>query len=186
MLLVACTVPSVSFAQVVIPCPAGREAPLDHVVPVATVSRPGDAMALADARQGDGFVLGAATLDLKDPACPRVAFTITNPTQRAIPWQDVTLHAVRVNAAPEDGALRIACSWTLSMIRWEPKDSAVQPGSTATLEMPIAGGCRALGSTVGFLVSIRSDGTFWGGSRAAWHEENARLRRAFETLRSQH
>jgi hypothetical protein len=196
MSLLLAAVPSVGFAQVVIPCSpqaASRDGAIKDVVPAATVTRLGDAIGLADARQADTFVLGAATLDMKDPACTKVAFTMTNATDAPISLTNVSLHGVRVNSRPEDGRLKTACSISVPSVDHRfLKDDTLRPGATVTVEMPIALGCPALGKTVGFLVSIRSDGTQWfDGKRVEWGpdpayvQEDALLRKAFEKLLSQ-
>lgn len=188
-LLLASAIPSVSSAQVLVPCLARDEA-IKDVVPVAAVTRLGDAIALADAQQADTFVLGAATLDMTDPKCTRVAFTMTNATGAPISLTNVSLHGVRVNSRATDGLLKTSCSITIPTVdRRFSKDTTLQPGATVAVEMPIARGCPALGKTVGFLVSIRSDGTPWfqgepapSGPFPAELQEAALLRKAFETL----
>ncbi len=74
---------------------------LDHVVPIATVARVGGRLALANPRtvqdaQAEPFVLGAATLDLTNPSRATVTLTVTNTTDRAIPWNDLMFEEVRI------------------------------------------------------------------------------------------
>lgn len=182
-LLVA--IPSVSFAQVVVPC-RSLDVTTKALLPVATVTRLGDAIALADAQPRDTFVLGAATLEMKDPACTKIAFTMTNATDAPIALTNVSLHSVRVNAGAADGRLYTACSTDIPTVdRRFSKDATLQPGATVSVEMPIARDCPSLGPTVGFLVSIRSDGSHWwlGDTPVEFQTaEAARLRKAFETL----
>ena len=85
-LLLGSAIPSVGFAQVLLPF-EGKPWPrydehLNRAVPVATVSRVGDIFALAGGRivedgHGEPFVLGAATLDLRDPSHAKVVFTMS-------------------------------------------------------------------------------------------------------------
>jgi hypothetical protein len=96
-LLVASAVPSVGSAQVRTPFRSPTpDQRFDHVVPVATVSLVGDIVALAGARtvqdpSGEPFVLGAATLDLRDPAHAKVVFTMTNVTEMPILLNEVEI-----------------------------------------------------------------------------------------------
>src|SRR4051812_7941951 len=188
LLLVA--VPSVSFAQVVVPCVRGDVTTTANV-PVAVVTRANDAIAVADARPYDTFILGTATLDKRDTACTKVAFTMRNATDQPIPLTNVDLHGVRVNRRQTDGHLSTACSIGVGPIdRRFTRDTTLQPGATVTVEVPIARECPLLGDTVGFLVSIRSDGTTWvGDGRPVWPgpdprtvQENALLQAAFGAL----
>jgi hypothetical protein len=164
--LLLATAPSESFAQIVIPYKdadnrhtAGR---LDHAVPVATVIRSTDsAIALPDPEEGDGFVLGAAKLDLKDPEHPMVAFIITNAAQTPMPLSTVWVKEVRVNSRAEDGHIVMGCSTGPWLGTPGRGDTALQPGATISVEMPIAPRCPALGETVGFLVYLHSDGRAW-------------------------
>lgn len=180
--------PSVGYAQVLVPCQPRDEA-IKEAVPVATVTRLGDAITLANAQQEDTFVLGAATLDMKDPKCTRIAFTMTNATDTPISLANVSLHGVRMTwtDSPLHGfPLKSACSITVGSIDHRiAKNTTLQPGATLTVEMPIARGCPALGRTVGFFVSIRSDGTPWWSGDTSVEEQTAEaalFRKAFETL----
>jgi hypothetical protein len=93
--------PSVGLAQVLTPFSLWERDPLhqnrlrlDHVVPVATVNLVGDVVALDEPLvvqdpAGEPFVLGAASLDLRDPSHARIVFTLTNASSEAIPWNTV-------------------------------------------------------------------------------------------------
>jgi len=158
-------IPSVSSAQVVIPytrAEANRVDRIDHAVPVATVIRSTDsAIALPYPEPGDGFVLGAAKLDLKDSDRPMVAFTMTNAAQAPMPLSDVIADVFRVNSRTEDGRIAIACMTGPWLGKPGRGDTALQPGTTVTVEVPIAGRCPALGETVGFLVYLHSNAKAW-------------------------
>src|ERR1044071_9964705 len=80
-LLLLTPAPSLSFAQIVVPYAPGESAHvarLDHVVPVATVTRLDDPITLANPKPGGDFVVGAAKMDIKDPAHPLIVFTVSN------------------------------------------------------------------------------------------------------------
>jgi hypothetical protein len=186
--LLASAVPSVCFAQVSVPCHS-RDQTSKEVVPVATMTRLGDAIALADAQPEDVFVLGSAKLDMKDPACTKIVFTMTNATGSPISLTNVSLHGVRMTLSdsPVNGLpLKSACSIGIGSIDHRfVTNTTLAPGATVTVDMPVARGCPNLGRTVGFLVSIRSDGTDWWAGDTPHYEqtrEAALLRRAFETL----
>src|SRR3954466_295590 len=187
-LLLSSAVPSVSFAQVLVPCQPRDEA-IKDVVPVATVTRVGDAIALGDAQPTDTLVLGAATLDMKAPKCTKVAFTMTNATNAPIALTNVSLHGVRMTRTDDPAAQRpltSACSISIPTLdRRFLKDTTLPPAATVTVVMPVARGCPKLGQTVGFLVSVRRDGTQWWSGDTPQQDgtrEAALLRTAFETL----
>jgi hypothetical protein len=206
-LLLGGAVPSVSFAQVVIPytkAAASLVDRLDHSVPVATVVRSTDsAIGLAYPKPGDGFVLGSAKLDLKDPDHPMVAFTMTNGAQTPMLLSTVITSVWRVNSRAEDGHIAISCMTEPWLSKPGPADTGLQPGATISVEMPIAPRCGpGLGETVGFLVYLHSGGVAWvhaeyeelkarneadpnrWGPDPAAVEESAFLHRAFEKLLS--
>jgi hypothetical protein len=115
---------------------------------------------------------------------------MTNVADAPVLLTNVSLHGVRMNLSdsPAQGLpLKSICSTDVASIDHRMvKDTTLQPGATITVEMPVARGCPALGRTVGFLVSIRSDGTHWWGPGEApvqeQTEEAARLRKAFQAL----
>jgi hypothetical protein len=207
-LMLVSAVPSVSFAQIVIPysdADVRNVDRLDHPVPVATVVPATESViALDHPKTGDGFVLGAAKLDLKDPDHPMVVFSMTNAAQTPMMLSTVLVDILRVNSRAEDGAISIKCRTGPWLSRQGRGDTALQPGATITVEAPIAGRCPALGETVGFLVYLQSDGraivhaeveTIHALDAAnpdrvgpyrlpRWVEENENLHKAFETLRS--
>lgn len=156
-LLMVSAIPSVSFAQVVIPYErdtANQAAPLERIVPVATVTLPAEAIALNDPQVGHGFVIGAANLDLKDRAHPMVVFTISNTTQTAIPLSNVGFRSVRVNLRVADSRPSFSCGVWSQLSQPGPGDRALPPGAAITVTMPVAPMCPELGETVGFLVFL--------------------------------
>ena len=195
-LLAASAVPSVAFAQIVIPYRNFHSADrLDHALPVATVTRTGDPIALVSPQAGDGFVLGAATLDLKDPDHPMIVFAISNGREMPIPLSRVGVNVRAVNAPADDGALLFVCGYSgyltniMMAHRAVSVDTTLQPGATLTVAMPVGPHChpyadgRQQGPLVGFLVHLEySDGPVNWGARHA--EINALSRSAFEKLRS--
>ena len=103
-ILLLSAVPSVSFAQIVVPYGHGygnHVARLNHVVPVATVTPPGDAITLSDPKPGVDLVLGTAKLDIKDPDHPMIVFTVSNRTERPIPPSSVDVHVASVYAGKD-------------------------------------------------------------------------------------
>jgi hypothetical protein len=199
--LLLATVPSVSFAQIVVPYSPGeanhtdRLDPhhLDHALLVATVTRTGDGIALANPQQGDGFLIGDATLDLKNPDRPMVVFAITNGTESPIPFSRLDIHVATVNASTGNASLTVSCGYggvslttILKVKHVTYKETALSPGATLTVAMPVGPHC---GGDVygprpadGFLVHVSSDGS---GALVADPVEAAFLRTAFEQLRSQ-
>lgn len=201
-LLVVSGVPSVCFGQIVIPYrPHETVDHLDKPVPVATVTYPGDLIALTDPRQGDGFVLGGAALDLTNRDRPTIAFTMTNTYPSPLPFSAINLVVYTVYLRPDNGDVVASCKVGFGRLSsWLPKSTvALRPGETVSVELPIGRQCGAdQGPPAGFLVSIRHD-TYapdaspalpWDPAtpeqnRQQWRAEDARMRRAFEQLRSQ-
>jgi hypothetical protein len=147
-LLLGIAVPSIGVAQVLTsfqsnPMPAYDEG-LDHVVPVATVSRVEDIVALDAARtvddgRGKPFVLGAASLDMSDAAHAKVVFTIANVTQTPVPLNDVEIFEWRV------------CSTTNARYQgfvagraggYPAGTAELKPGAKVTVQIPIAPSCE--------------------------------------------
>jgi hypothetical protein len=197
-LLVASAVPSVGWAQVLTPFAGARnDQRLDHVVPVATVNLVGDMVALADARivqdpSGEPFVLGAATLDLRDPSHAKIVFTMTNTSETPIPWNTVALKVARVTLLPDNGRLFFGCS----LSGRAGHRGTWQPGARVTVQVPIAPNANCLllrkSEPEGFLVyagrELPHPDLLAGPDDAGWREvgrrENALFLRAFEKLRS--
>jgi hypothetical protein len=166
-LLAVCAAPSTGVAQVLLPFEGkpwpGYNERLDRAVPVATVSRVGDIFALADARivedgHGEPFVLGSATLDLRDPAHAKVVFTMTNVTGTPILFTDVMIHEVllcatgdrerpfafpQVGARPADGM-------------YDPR--VFQPGEQVTVQIPIPPSCPMRSEPLSILVRVGRPG----------------------------
>jgi hypothetical protein len=193
--VMASTVPSVSFAQVLRPFdPHGDyDQRVDHVVPVATVSRVGDIATLADARivqdaSGEPFALGSAKLDLRDPSHAKLVFTMTNSTDKSIPWTSVKVREVRVATDPGDGRPFFGCQ----IVGAAGRDGTWESNATVTVEIPIAPPCPRF-ELEGFLVLIGLDRHSHSSAdeidqrevTILWEQEKALLRRAFDKLRSQ-
>jgi len=184
-------IPSASVAQIVVaypPIDAPRVARLDHIVPVATVTPPGDAITLADPKPGVDLVLGAATLDIRDPGRPMIVFTVSNGSESPIPPSSVDVHVATVYAN-RNGAPTVNICGTmgpLSGLLDRPGSSGLgnatlAPGATVTMAMPIGPTNCVVGQSnvpLGFLVHLTSAG------HPALHDRVARLRRALEAQRS--
>lgn len=159
--LAVSALPSVCFAQVVIPYPetANHGATLEGIVPVATVTVPAEAIALDRPQQGHDFVLGGASLDLKDRAHPMIVFTISNATQTAIPLSKVGFRSVGVNSRVAnglaDGRLSFSCAVWSQLSEPGPADRTLEPGAAITVSLP-APMCPVLGENVGFIVFLES------------------------------
>jgi hypothetical protein len=163
VLLALCAAPAMGAAQVLLPF-EGKPWPtynerLDRAVPVATVSHVGDMFAFAGARvvddgHGEPFVLGAASLDLRDPAHAKVVLTMTNVTGVPILFTDVMIHEVllcatgdrqrpfafpQVGGRPADGI-------------YDPRE--FQPGETVTIQIPIPPSCPARSEPLSILVRV--------------------------------
>jgi hypothetical protein len=190
-ILLLSAVTSVSFAQIVVPY--GRDGNhvgrLDHVVPVATVTPPGDAITLADPKPGVDLVLGAAKLDIRDPDHPMIVFTVSNGTERPIPPSSVDVHVASVYAGRDGAPMVSLCGYMgslSSLLTNHPGSSelgnaTLAPGATVTMAMPVGpSNCSRFGGpNVGFLVHLTSDG------HPPLPDRVARLRRALEAQRSQ-
>ena len=166
-LLVVSAVPSVSFAQKVLtpfqsnPGPTYDER-LDHAVPVATVSRVGDIVALEGARvvddgHGAPFILGAATFDLTDPAHAKVLFTMTNAVETAILLDDVVIEEVRLCSVP-DPDHPFGYPGTSGRAGGFHGTGEMQPGEKATVQIPIAPNCMKGSQTVAVVVDVHRPG----------------------------
>lgn len=190
--LLLSAVPSVSFAQIVVPYrqPAGPViARLDHVVPVATVTPPGDAFALANPKPGIDFVLGAATLDIRDPDHPMIVFAVRNGTESPIPPSSVHVQVGTVYARRDGSPAVNICGYTgrLSGLLDHHGSSGVAnatvaPGATVTMALPVGASNCVVGRPnvpLGFLVHLTSDGQI-----PNLHDTTVRLRRALELQRS--
>lgn len=181
--------PSVSVAQIVVPYRAGNHvARLNHGVPVATVTPPDDGIALADPKPGIDHVLGAATLDIRDPDHPMIVFTVSNRTEAPIPPGSVDVHVASVYTNRHGEPTVNICGYmgSLQGMLTLPGSSGVgnatlAPGATVTMTVPVGPSpCLVSGApSVGFLVHLTSNGV------PALHDRVARLRRALEALRSQ-
>jgi hypothetical protein len=194
MLLVS-AVPSVSFAQMLVPytqVEASRVARLDHVVPVATVTPPGDAITLADPKPKPDvdLILGTATLDIRDPDHPMIVFTVSNGTDGPIPPSSVHVHVATVYASRDGAPVVSLCGYSgslQSLLLNHPGSSGLvnptlAPGAKVTMAIPVGPTNCAVGRPnvpLGFLVHLSSDGY------RALHDRTARLRRALEAQRSQ-
>jgi len=186
-LVVASAVPSFGFAQVLTPfdpLPENYDQRLDHLVPVAAVSLVGEPVTLSDARivkdpPGLPFMLGAATLDLRDPIHAKLVFSMMNASEMPIAWKSVELEEVSVVLRPDDGDLFFECSISGRAGHrgtWQPQEKV-------TVQLPIApvSNCLKPGSVPeGFLVLVQRADT---PKNAAG--DGALFRRAFAKLRSQ-
>lgn len=181
----ALAIPSVCFGQIVIPYPGSfyRVDRPDHPIPIATVTPAGDVIGLDGAHQYGTFVIGAATLDLKDPNHPMIAFTLMNPTALPILLSSVYVDDVRANLR-DTGDLVLMCRSVPRLSHAGPADKTLQPGTWINVEMPIPPACGwNVGETAGFLVYLKSGaGVITPETRT---EEVVLLHSAFEKLRSQ-
>jgi hypothetical protein len=158
VLLVVGAFPSVSFAQGAIPYTregTSHVDPAEGSVPVATVTLPAEAIALDHPQMGHGFVVGAATLDLKDRQ-PVVVFKISNVAETAIPLSEVGFRSVRVNSRVEDGRLFVSCGVWSHLSQPDAGDKALQPRASITVSVPVPPMCPGRAETVGFLVYLES------------------------------
>jgi hypothetical protein len=166
-LLLGGAIPSVGFAQVLLPFEGkpwpGYDEHLDHAVPVATVSRVGDIFALAHARtvedgHGEPFVLGTATLDLREPSHAKVVFTMTNVMETPILFTDVMIDAATLCSVPDR-----AHPFALPQASAQPADGmhdprAFQPGEKVTVQIPIPPSCGKGSEPLGILVRVGRPG----------------------------
>jgi hypothetical protein len=184
--------PSASFAQIVIPYVgdhATRVARLDHVVPVATVTPLNDALTLANPKPGADFVLGAARLDIRDPARPMIVFTVSNGTESPLPPGSVHVEVATVYANRDGEPTVSICGYGAPLSNLlnvaglsGPANTPLQPGATVTMSMPVGPSNCVVGRPnvpLGFLVHLTGNG------HPALHEYVARLRRALKTQFSQ-
>jgi hypothetical protein len=115
---------------------------LDHPVPVAIVSRVGDSVILDNPRvlqdsSGERFVLGTATMDLSDPALPRIIFGITNATTTPLPLRDVQISEDSMFWLP--GRARPLAAIGGKYGRASRAETAVlQPGARVMVQIPIS------------------------------------------------
>lgn len=149
-LVLASAVPSVSFAQ--FPLTPFDENPwpiydqhLDRPVPVATVSRVNDIVALAGARvvddgHGEPFVLGAASLDVHDPAHAKVMFAIANASDSPIPLDDVVINEMNLCSIP-DRDHPFGFPLAGGRAGGFHGTGQLQPGERVTIQIPIPPSC---------------------------------------------
>ena len=207
-LLLVSAIPAIGLAQVLSPFrdTDQREHRLDRLVSVATVNLVGDVVALADSRvvddpTGEPFVLGAATLDLRDPSHAQIVFSMTNASTEPIPWNTVELSVRRVTPVPLDDqikgapALFFCAHGALAGHPSRPTSpkGAWQPGATVTVQVPVADDCfrrSEAADPLAFLVYAGSElphpDLLLGPSDPGWSAVAARnkalFRRAFEKL----
>lgn len=192
-ILALSSIPSVSFAQIVVPYPQAKPnhvARLDHAVPVATVTPPGDAITLANPKPGAGFVLGTATMNMKDPDHPMIVFRVSNGSESAIPPSNVVLHVLTVYARRDGSPTVNICGYMspLSGLLDRPgsagrQSATMKPGVTITMAVPTGPSNCVVGRPsvpLGFLVGLTSDGQI-----PDLHDSVARLRRALVLQRSE-
>lgn len=203
--VVTAAIPSTGIAQVLAPFrPAPREHRLEHVVPVATVNLVGDVVELADpvivqVPSAEPFVLGAASLDLRDPAHGTIRFTMTNASRRPIPWNTVEFSVERADPVPMEDQMRGApdlffCRLSRRGLAAFPQE-LWQPGVTVAVQVPIVGDCLRRAEPadpLGFLVyagrMLPHPDLSLGPPDPAWEHfgtlRTALLRRAIEKLTS--
>jgi hypothetical protein len=165
-LLLASAAPTNAVAQVLtLPAyPYPHPRPLEHAVPVATVSLVGDVVTLEGARvvqdaYGEPFVLGAATLNLNTPSQPRVVFTMTNGTEAPIPLRDVLIYErTMVSAQSLRGVTVGAPFMPVSAAGWGPggysEGEQLQPGASLTVEVPLSPFGTESAAPSGFVVFV--------------------------------
>lgn len=149
-LLLGSAVASVGFAQVLTPFDENPWPPydqhLDHPVPVVTMSRVGDIVALSGARvvddgKGEPFVLGAASLDLHDPAHAKVVFRIANATDAPIRLDDVVIHEASLCSVPDQNH-PFAYPQADGRAGGFHGTAQLQPGERVTIQIPIPPSCE--------------------------------------------
>jgi hypothetical protein len=198
-LAVAVAVPSGAGAQVLTPF-LGNPWPLyderlDHPVPVATVSRVDDLVSLSHPRTvqdglGEPFVLGDASLDLRDPAHAKVVFTMANATQAPLLLDDVVIHEVRLCSLP-DRSHPFAYPQVGGRGDGFHGTAELQSGERVTAEIPVPPNCQGKGTdTVAILVRVGRPGPAEASSTpairasTALHVDNALFSRFFQYLRA--
>lgn len=204
VLVLSLSAPSISVAQVLSPFALKAREPqtLVHAVPVATLNLVGDTIALDDPRvvrnpAGEPFVLGAASLDLRDPSRTTITFRITNATREPIPWNTVEFSVERATPVPVEDQMRGApsllfCAIAKRGLSGSPKEM-FQPGATVAIEVPIGGDCvrrSEAADPLGFLVYVGSELPYpdllLGPSDPQWHAfsvwRKGVLRRALQEL----
>lgn len=201
----AIAVPSVGGAQELAPFSGVRleHRGLAHAVPVATVNLVGDAVALANPRTvenslaGEPFVLGAASLDLRDPSDARIWFTIQNASAEPVPWNTVLFRVWRASPVPiEDqqlGAPEVSFCSLGQLGLGDAPTTLWPPGATATVQVPLPRDCWRRGEPadpLALLVYVGKDlphpDLLLGPSDPGWDAVGARwnalLREAIERL----
>ena len=128
--------------QVVTPfeMPAGYKQRLDHAVPVATVTRMGQPIALAGAKAVttamEPFMLGPATLDLRVPSHATLVFTMTNATDTPILRHNVLIEEYSVTVRADDDEFLFP---TIGGHLESPESRTTwRPGETITVQLPIS------------------------------------------------
>lgn len=198
LLALAVGIPSVGAAQVIDLNPFPYRTTLDHDVPVATVSLVDDIVTLGGGRvvrdpYGE-FVLGAATLDLRMPSQPRIAFTIKNTSEMPVALKDMLIYERTMlsgSSAPLRGTAVGAAYMPLSAVGWGPGDFVPQElasGASLTVEAPLSPMCgkgKDVCNADGFVVFVgrklpHADVPLAPGR--AWAGDNPIFTRAFLSL----
>lgn len=166
-LLLISAAPSISFAQVLTPFDSFPSPPynerLDHPVPVATVARVGDIIALDGGRtvedgRGEPFVLGAATLDLRDRAHAKILFTMANATETPILLDDVVVQEARFCSVPGQNH-PVGFPFVGGRAGGFHGAEELPPGGRVTVQIPVPPNCAGKGvDTVGIVVRVGRPG----------------------------
>lgn len=162
MILVAASAArSVAVAQILTPpWDANYDQRLAHPVPIATVSRVGDIVAVDGSRtvddgRGEPFVLGNAMLDLHDPVHAKVVFTMSNATEAPVLLEDIMIVETRWCSVPDQNhPLAYPSAGYRAAGRYDP--TQLQPGEKVTIQIPIAPSCPVFKGveTLGVLVEV--------------------------------